>query len=145
MQGTSSLKKALMLGKIEGRRRRGWQRMRDWMASTTRWTWVWVGSGSWWTEKPGMMQSMGSQRIGHNWVTQLNWRSTPVVRKEQLLLLSKWKKLLNLGDTGMFSFQIWCLVFTAFVVIKAVLYFNYCCKKLHFFWSKIPLSLTLSF
>ena len=37
-------------------------------------TWVWVNSGSWWwTGRPGMLQSMGLQRVGHNWVTELNW------------------------------------------------------------------------
>ena len=45
-----------------------------WRASLTWWTWVWVGSGSWWwTVKPGMLQSMGLQRVGHEWVTELNW------------------------------------------------------------------------
>ena len=45
----------------------------SWMASPTRWTWVWVSSGSWWwTEKPDVLQSMGSQRVGHDW-TGLNW------------------------------------------------------------------------
>ena len=45
-----------------------------WMASPTQWTWVWVNSGSWWwTERPGMLQSMGSQRVGHDWVIELNW------------------------------------------------------------------------
>ena len=44
-----------------------------WMASPTRWTWVWVSSRSWWwTGKPGVLQSMGSQKIGHAWVTELN-------------------------------------------------------------------------
>ena len=44
------------------------------MASPTRWTWVWVSFGSWWwTGKPSMLQSMGSQRVGHDWVTELNW------------------------------------------------------------------------
>ena len=43
-----------------------------WMASPTRWTWVWVDSRSWWwTGKPGVLQSMGSQRIGHDWATEL--------------------------------------------------------------------------
>ena len=43
-----------------------------WMASLTRWTWIWASSGSWWwTGKPGMLQSMGLQRVGHNWVTEL--------------------------------------------------------------------------
>ena len=51
---------------------RGWD---GWMASPMRWTWVWVGSGSWWwTGSPGMLQSMGSQRVGHNWASELNWR-----------------------------------------------------------------------
>ena len=56
------IEKTLMLGKIEGRRRRGWQRMDGWMASPTQWTWVWANSGSWWwTGRPGMLQCMGSQ------------------------------------------------------------------------------------
>ena len=51
---------------------RGWD---GWMASLTLWTWVWVSSGSWWrTGKPGVLQSMGSQRVRRNWVTDLNWR-----------------------------------------------------------------------
>ena len=47
---------------------RGWD---GWIASPTRWTWVWVNSGSWWrTGKPGVPQSMGSGRIGHNWANK---------------------------------------------------------------------------
>ena len=50
---------------------RGWD---DWMASPTRWTWVWVDSGSWWwTGRPDVLQFMGSQRVGHDWATELNW------------------------------------------------------------------------
>ena len=50
---------------------RGWD---GWMASLTRWTWVWVNSGSWWwTGSPGVLQSIGPQRVGHDWVTELNW------------------------------------------------------------------------
>ena len=49
---------------------RGWD---GWMASPTRWTWVWVNSGSWWwTGRPGVLQFMGSERVGHDWVTELN-------------------------------------------------------------------------
>jgi len=45
-----------------------------WMASPTRWTWVWVNSGScWWTGRPGVLQFMGSKRVRHDWVTELNW------------------------------------------------------------------------
>ena len=50
---------------------RGWG---GWMASQTQWTWVWVDSRSWWwTEKPGILRFMGSQRVRHNWATELNW------------------------------------------------------------------------
>ena len=45
-----------------------------WIASPTPWTWVWASSGSQsWTGQPGTLQSMGSQRIGHHWATELNW------------------------------------------------------------------------
>ena len=47
----------------------------EWMASLTRWTWVWVNSGSWWwTGRPGVLRFMGSQRVGHDWETELNWK-----------------------------------------------------------------------
>ena len=50
---------------------KGWD---SWMASLTQWTWVWANSRSWWwTGKPGVLQSMGSQRVGHDWVTELKW------------------------------------------------------------------------
>ena len=50
---------------------RGWD---GWMASLTRWMWVWVNSGSWWwTGRPGKLWFMGLQRVRHNWVTELNW------------------------------------------------------------------------
>ena len=50
---------------------RGWD---SWMASLTPWTWVWVNSRSCeWTGKLGVLQSMGSQRIRHDWATELNW------------------------------------------------------------------------
>ena len=57
---------------------RGWE---GWMASLTRWTWVWVSSRScWWIGRPGMLQFMGSQRVGHDWV---NW--TELIRLFYLL------------------------------------------------------------
>ena len=50
---------------------RGWD---GWMVSPTLWTWVWVNWGSWWwTWRPGLLQFTGSQRVGHDWVTELNW------------------------------------------------------------------------
>ena len=71
MRRVDSLEKTLMLGGIGGRRRRGRQRMR-WLKLTS-WTWVWVNSESWWwTGRPGVLRFMGSQRVGHDWVTELN-------------------------------------------------------------------------
>ena len=74
MLRVDSLETTLMLGEIGGRRRRddrGWD---GFMASPTRWMWVWVTSGSWWwTGRPGVLRFMGSQRVGHNWATELNW------------------------------------------------------------------------
>ena len=50
------------------------RRWDGWIASPTWWTWVWVNSGSWWcTGRPGVLQFMRSQRVGHNWATELNW------------------------------------------------------------------------
>ena len=74
MWRVDSLEKILMLGGIgaggEGDDR-GWD---GWMASPTRWTWVWVNSGSWWwTGRPGVLRFIGSQRVRHDWVTELNW------------------------------------------------------------------------
>ena len=72
MRRTDSLEKTLMLGKSEGWRRRNDRGWDGWMASLTRWTWVWVNSGSWWwTGRPGVLQSMGFQRVGQDWVTEL--------------------------------------------------------------------------
>ena len=66
-----SLEGTLLLGKIEGGRRRGWQRVRlldgitDSMDVSVSKLWEW-----WWTGRPGVLQSMGSQRIGHTWATK---------------------------------------------------------------------------
>ena len=74
MWRVDSLEKTLMLGEIEGGGEgddRGWD---GWMASSTQWTWVWVNSRSWWwTGRPGVLWFMGSQRVRHDWETELNW------------------------------------------------------------------------
>ena len=52
------------------------RRWDGWMESLTQWTWVWVNSRCWWwTGRPGMLQSKASQRVKHDWVTELNWTS----------------------------------------------------------------------
>ena len=73
MQRTDSLEKTLMLGKIEGRRRRGQQRMRwlDGIADSIDMSLS--NSGSWWwTRRPYLLRFMGPQRVGHDWATELN-------------------------------------------------------------------------
>ena len=62
-------------GKMENRRRREQQRMRCLDGTPTQRTWVWANSRSWqWTGRPGVLQSMGSQRVKHDWATKLNWK-----------------------------------------------------------------------
>ena len=77
MRRTNSLEKTLMLGKIEGRRRGGWPRMRR-LDGITDSKDICLSKllELVMTGKPGVLQSMGSQRVGHDWVTELkkNWR-----------------------------------------------------------------------
>ena len=71
MQRVDSLEKTLMRGGIGGSRRRGQLRIRGLDGSWTRWTLVWVNSRRWWwTGRPGVLQFMGLQRVGHDWATE---------------------------------------------------------------------------
>ena len=86
MWRADSFEKTLMLGKIEGRRRRGQQRMR-WLDGITDSVDIGLGElGSWWwTGRPAELWSRGSQRVGHDWATELNWterRSNQSILKE---------------------------------------------------------------
>ena len=117
MRRTDSLEKTLMWERLKAggeddkrlmtrwqEETRRWHRGQDgWMATLTWWTWVWVGSRSWWwTGRPGVLQSMGTQRVGHNWVTEqwqqqrclrniINWR----VSWFQLIMLTVFFSLTN--------------------------------------------------
>ena len=89
MRRADSLEKTLMLERLraggEGEDR-GWG---GWMASLTQWAWVWVDSGNWWwTGRTGMLWFMGSQRFGHNWVTELNWTQSLVKKSDHKIYLS---------------------------------------------------------
>ena len=69
---------------------RGWD---GWMASLTRWTWVWVNSGSWWwTGRPGVLQFMGLQRVGRAWATELNWTDQDAMILQKLTLNECWNE-----------------------------------------------------
>ena len=75
---------------------RGWD---GWMASLTRWTWVGVNSGSWWwTGRPGVLRFMRSQRVGHDWATELNWTECIYSDKDPSLRLSLALMQWNLGE-----------------------------------------------
>ena len=91
MQRVDSLEKTLMLGGFGRRKRRdnrGWD---GWMALLTQWTWVGVNSGSWWwTGRLGVLQFMGSQRVGHDWATELNWKPTWLIFHKLSKCWFKW-------------------------------------------------------
>ena len=98
MQRVDLLEKTLILGGTGGRRRRGRQSMR-WLDGTTDWwAWVWGNSGNlWWIGRPGVLRSMGSQRVRHDWVTELSdWGRKKVGLTYRWLFLSEEK-------TGSFS------------------------------------------
>ena len=84
MGRTDSFEKTLILGKGGEGNDRGWD---GWMASPMLWTWVWVSSRSWWwTGKAGMLQSMGFQRVGRDWVTEQNKYYVPWIILSPLAL-----------------------------------------------------------
>ena len=101
MQRTDSFEKTLMLGKIEGRRRSGRQKM-SWldginnlmdMSLSTLWSW-------WWTGKLAVLQTMGSQRVGYDWETEVNWcnfQSWPIIMPidKCLYLSTEWRQLMD--------------------------------------------------
>ena len=100
MWRVDSLEKTLMLGKIEGGGEgdnRGWD---GWMSSLTQWTWVWGNSRSWWwTGRPGMLWSMGSQRVRHDWATELNILLAMVVHQRVVVLVFLQEKISTCPST----------------------------------------------
>ena len=82
---------------------RGWD---GWMASPTRCTWVWMNFGRWWwTGRPGVLQFMGSQRVGRDWVTELNATTQEVWIIISILWRMKLKKLYT--TVGFANSRIW--------------------------------------
>ena len=92
---------------------RGWD---GWMASLTRWTWVWVNSGSWWwTGRPGMLWFMGSQRVRHDWVTELILTDVRQYLTVVLIWIPWWLAVLSVFSCAYWpsAFPLWknvCLV-----------------------------------
>ena len=120
MWRADSLEKTLMQGKIEARGYgddRGWN---GWMTSSTIWTRVWANSGKWWrTRKPGVLQSMESQRARHDWATeqqqQIETENTSVVPGDWL---DGWGREVSSNRYGfllevMKMFKNWCLLSSA--------------------------------
>ena len=90
MQRTDSLEETLIQAGFKAGGEEYDRRWDGWMTSLTQWTWVWARSGSWWwTGKPGMLQSTGSQRIGHDWGTELNW--THIYGDNYIYNIQHWK------------------------------------------------------
>ena len=134
MQRADSFEKTLMLGKIEGGRRRddrGWD---GWMASLTQWTWVWVNSGSWWwAGRPGVLRFMGSQES--DMTERLNWTE-----------LNSAYKLNEQGD----NIQPWCTPFPIWnqsvvpcPVLTVASWPAYRFLRRQVRWSGIPISLRI--
>ena len=109
---------------------RGWD---GWMASPTQWTWVWVNSRSWWwTGRPGVLQSMGSQRVWYNWVTELNWyQIIDFILNDTIEYLSfcvwlqrtiSWS--IHIAANGIMSFLFWGLSSISCVRVEIYTYLN---------------------
>ena len=130
MLRANSLEKALIMGKIEGRRRRGWQRM-WWLDGITRqWIWVWASSRSWWRKgKPGVLWSMGSQRVGHDWAAeqqQDTWLGNIFSHSVGCLSCSWWCPLIH---RSWMKFSISVCTFVACAYSFRFKFFNHWWKK----------------
>ena len=100
------------LGAVEEGDDRGWD---GWMASRTLWTWVWVNSGRWWwTGRPRVLRFMGSQKVGQDWVTELNW--THMLSEFPIVFLLLISCLITLC-----SENVLCMIFNLINVLTGVL------------------------
>ena len=117
----------------------GWD---GWMASLTQWIWVWVSSGRWsWTGKPGVLQSMESQRLRHKWATELNWNSFDYYS----IVIYSWQSGYVMSPALFFLLKT-SLASQSFVFLYEFKdYFFYFCGKCHWIliWTALNLYITL--
>ena len=91
-------------GRDWGQEEKGTTGLDGWMASPTQWTWVWVNSGSWWwTGRPGMLWFMRLQRVGHDWVTELNWREVRQVYETHQAAIHIKVKVTDMGSDTLYK------------------------------------------
>ena len=107
------------------------------MASLTQWTWVWVNFRSWWwTERPGVLQFMGSQRVGHDWATELKWTELKDHIQSKAFLSYSVAWILALQNK---HFAYWMLKFNYFKIIDLMVcaYFTFIyAGQCIIFWNK---------
>ena len=117
---------------------RGWDGC---LAFPTQWTWVWINSGSWWwTGRPGVLQSMGSQRVGHHdWATELNWRfSGP---KYLFLILCYCLNILNCSHNSLWGFDHkcdhWLIWLFYYLIVSSYIFGSQSKLLIEFSWRQI--------
>ena len=105
---------------------RGWD---GWMASLTQWTWVWVNSRSWWwTGRPGVLWFMGSQRVGHNWETDLIWPDLVKYEFEVFIyyfLLTNWYAALTPDTQNISVVEHHCHFWFYNFILMIIIYFTH--------------------
>ena len=119
---------------------RGWD---GWMASPTRWTWIWVNSRSWWWRgRPGVLWFMGSQRVGPDWGTELNWSKPNFARfytffsSGQVLLSSiSWCSSCTSVSEGVFLMYPWRDMYSMSTYSSAILFSHPCCLVSNLCWT----------
>ena len=106
------------------------------MASPTQWTWVWVDSGSWWwTGRPGVLQVMGSQRVIHNWVTELNWTELRIILHMVIIMFAMPLHWFWLSMRAKSFSRVWFFIIPSTVAYEAFLSMRFSRQE---YWRGLP-------